>query len=290
VLNIEAALRVCARQPAAAVVPAARLQVAARHGWSRVEGRIWAWPSPESPLAIAWAGPNLIPVIPNTLSAKEQELAIAAFASRAKEWGQKCSSITGPSRSVLALWRALQQSWPTPREIRTPQPLLALTQPIGASTANATGVSKIAQMNNRWLARLTKPQELPLLLPASIAMFTEEVGYSPTRFGLAPYRDHLKTLIAEQRSYCLTENNQIIYKAEVAAVAGGVAQLQGVWVAPAYRGQGIAKPALVSTIVDIQKRIAPIVSLYVNQYNNRALHIYRSLGFSQIGEFATILF
>jgi predicted GNAT family acetyltransferase len=35
---------------------------------------------------------------------------------------------------------------------------------------------------------------------------------------------------------------------------------------------------------------APVVSLYVNDYNRRALAAYRRAGFEQVGTFATVLF
>jgi predicted GNAT family acetyltransferase len=36
--------------------------------------------------------------------------------------------------------------------------------------------------------------------------------------------------------------------------------------------------------------IAPTVSLYVNDYNRRAISVYRKVGFEQVGEYATVLF
>lgn len=46
-----------------------------------------------------------------------------------------------------------------------------------------------------------------------------------------------------------------------------------------------------AAVVEITRReIAPIVSLYVNAYNERALATYRRVGFEQVGTFATVLF
>ena len=36
--------------------------------------------------------------------------------------------------------------------------------------------------------------------------------------------------------------------------------------------------------------VAPLVSLYVNNYNARALAAYRAVGFRQVGTYATVLF
>ena len=37
-------------------------------------------------------------------------------------------------------------------------------------------------------------------------------------------------------------------------------------------------------------RFAPIVSLYVNDYNEAARQSYRKVGFDDVGRFATVLF
>ena len=80
------------------------------------------------------------------------------------------------------------------------------------------------------------------------------------------------------------------FKAELGAIAQGVAQVQGVWVDPAVRGRGLSEGGMAAVVVDTRRRVAPVVSLYVNGYNVRALRAYRRVGFEQVGTFATILF
>jgi len=283
--QIAAAQAICAQQPVAAVVPAEKLNIAAKRGWQAAGGELWSWPTTTAPLAIAWAGVNLIPVVPGQLAPSEQHQAIAYFAQKAKQWGQRCSSITGLAEPVQQLWQVLRLGWPDPHEVRYRQPLFVLDTPI-----SPLAYSVPDEVLGRIKLGITRPDQLELLWPASIAMFTEEVGYSPLRFGQGAYQAHLKALIASRRSYCGIDNGRVIFKADIGAAAGGVAQLQGVWIAPDYRGQGLAKAALQQVISDIQTRVAPNVSLYVNLHNSRAIHLYQSLGFRQIGQFATVLF
>ncbi|MGO3140275.1 MAG: GNAT family N-acetyltransferase, partial [Galactobacter sp.] len=66
-------------------------------------------------------------------------------------------------------------------------------------------------------------------------------------------------------------------------------QIQGVWMHPDRRGMGLAE-SRVADVIALALKVAPITSLYVNDYNERALRTYRSVGFRQVGEFATVLF
>jgi predicted GNAT family acetyltransferase len=46
-----------------------------------------------------------------------------------------------------------------------------------------------------------------------------------------------------------------------------------------------------AAVVELALRdIAPVVSLYVNDYNAAARSAYRRVGFREVGEFATVLF
>jgi len=67
------------------------------------------------------------------------------------------------------------------------------------------------------------------------------------------------------------------------------AQVQGVWLHPDYRGYGLAKPFFAAAAQVLQRRY-PHLSLYVNDYNARALAMYRGTGWEQIGQFSTIIF
>ena len=139
-------------------------------------------------------------------------------------------------------------------------------------------------------ARLATSADLGELLPAAAAMFTEEVGFDPVaRYGDG-YAARLRTLIAGQRSAIVTDvNGRVIFKADVGIVNLDAAQVQGVWLHPDYRGYGLAKPFFAAAAQVLQRRY-PHLSLYVNDYNARALAMYRGTGWEQIGQFSTIIF
>ena len=139
-------------------------------------------------------------------------------------------------------------------------------------------------------ARLATSADLGELLPAAAAMFTEEVGFDPiARYGEG-YAARLRTLIAGQRCAIVTDvNGRVIFKADAGIVNLDAAQVQGVWLHPDYRGYGLAKPFFAAAAQILQHRY-PHLSLYVNDYNARALAMYRGTGWEQIGQFSTIIF
>ena len=139
-------------------------------------------------------------------------------------------------------------------------------------------------------ARLATSADLGELLPAAAAMFTEEVGFDPVaRYGDG-YAARLRTLIAGRRSAIVTDvNGRVIFKADAGIVNLDAAQVQGVWLHPDYRGYGLAKPFFAAAAQVLQRRY-PHLSLYVNDYNARALAMYRGTGWEQIGQFSTIIF
>ena len=139
-------------------------------------------------------------------------------------------------------------------------------------------------------ARLATSADLGELLPAAAAMFAEEVGFDPiARYGDG-YAARLRTLIAGQRSAIVTDvNGRVIFKADAGIVNLDAAQVQGVWLHPDYRGYGLAKPFFAAA-AQILQRYYPHLSLYVNDYNARALAMYRGTGWEQIGQFSTIIF
>lgn len=162
-----------------------------------------------------------------------------------------------------------------------PEPLKPGESPAGASQLSSEDAG---------YARLATSADLGELLPAAAAMFTEEVGFDPiARYGDG-YAARLRTLIAGQRSAIVTDvNGRVIFKADAGIVNLDAAQVQGVWLHPDYRGYGLAKPFFAAA-AQILQRYYPHLSLYVNDYNARALAMYRGTGWEQIGQFSTIIF
>ena len=121
------------------------------------------------------------------------------------------------------------------------------------------------------------------MVPAAAAMFTEEIGYPPYWGSGAAYRQAVAGLVARGHTFVRVEDGQVVFKADVGSVGLGVAQIQGVWVAPAWRGQGLAAPAMAAVAEMVMADIAPVATLYVNDFNAPARATYRGVGFTEVG-------
>lgn len=276
--DLAQALALCELDPVASVLAATRIETAMLLGLARTTGQVWGYPA-EGPLeAVCWSGANLVPVIPTGVAE-----AIDAFANLARSHGRRCSSIVGPADHVLALWARLEEGWSRPRDVRTEQPSMVIDS------------DPLVDPDDE--VRYSTLDDYPVLLPACVQMFVEEVGYSPLAFAGSAYEDRVRSLVIDRHSLVRTtagaphaRGRDVVFKAELGAVTRRVAQVQGVWVAPAYRGRGIAAGGMAAVVRATRTDVAPVVSLYVNSYNARALATYRRVGFEQVGTFATVLF
>jgi predicted GNAT family acetyltransferase len=264
--------RLLATDPVAACVLAGRVEATGTAPAS-LGAPLWGMGSGRELEAVCLAGANLIPF---ALPGAERGAAVA-FAELARRAGRRCSTIVGPAASVTPLWDLLAPHWGPARDHRPRQPLLAIDR--APSVAPEPRVRPV-----RW-------EQLETLLPAAIAMFTEEVGVSPLRVdGGAGYRARVAELVRAGQSLAWIEDGEVLFKAEVGAVSRAACQVQGVWVAPAYRGRGIGTAGTAAVVEYARAALAPVVSLYVNDFNAAARAAYRRVGFREVGQYASVLF
>jgi predicted GNAT family acetyltransferase len=247
----------------------ARVRWAGLDPW-RLGGDMWGYFDADELVSFVYIGANLVPV-GTTGQAR------AAIADRLRVQPRRCSSFVGSSSEVLDLWRLLEPAWGPAREVRDDQPLMVM------DGDPAVPVDP--------LVRPARSSDLDLLVPACIAMFTEEVGVSPVRGGAGhAYRARISELVDSGRAFVRIVDGRVEFKAEVGAASPEACQVQGVWVAPELRGRGLSAPAMASVVNQARESIAPVVSLYVNSYNHAAMKLYRTVGFRDYGHFATVLF
>jgi predicted GNAT family acetyltransferase len=269
----DAALALCDQDRVANAFVASRL--IEQRAFTSAAGEVWGYAERGELVSLCWAGANLVPV-------QATSPALDAFAARARRVGRRCSSILGPAEAVLGLWERLERPWWPARDVRADQPLMALdSEPLVPPDPHV---------------RPARPDEADLVVPASAAMFEEEIGFSPIgRDGGASYRGSVVQLVLSGRTFVRMQErpdglgDEVAFKADLASVTPEVAQVQGVWLAPPLRGRGLSVAAMAAVCLQTRAHIAPVVSLYVNSYNHAALAAYRRVGFTQVGTFATVL-
>jgi predicted GNAT family acetyltransferase len=267
--DLDEVLAVLARDPVADCFVASRIEQAGLDPW-RLGAEVWGFGERGRLEALCYSGANLVPV-------QAGPEAVRAFADRARRQGRRCSSLVGSSEAVDQLWSLLQPTWGRARDVRRQQPLMALSGP--------PAVAPDA------LVRPVRPDQVDVLLPACIAMFTEEIGVSPLAGdGGALYRSRVEELVLQQRAYARIEGGAVLFKAEVGAATSQVCQVQGVWVHPAVRGRGLSLGGVAAVVELARSTVAPVVSLYVNDYNAPARRCYERVGFAQVGTFTSVLF
>ncbi|MHC6231427.1 GNAT family N-acetyltransferase [Arthrobacter sp. MMS24-T111] len=216
-----------------------------------------------------WAGANLVPV--------QLDPALAPLvAGAANTSGRRYASAFGPAEAVLALHAELAQLGHRAHEVRADQPLMVIAEKPRVQPHPGLAQGNLADFDR--------------ILPACAAMFEEEVGYSPYLGGREFYSRRVEGLIRQGHSLVhLNEAHEVVFKAELGAVTADVTQVQGVWMNPRYRGQGLSS-GYMSAVVEKAQKIAPVTSLYVNGFNTKARSTYERVGFRQVGTFATVLF
>lgn len=236
------------------------------------------------PIAAYWVGGNVIPV---AATAQTNE----AMARWLNEEGRYSCSLIGDRSVILDLHERLD--WGTPRGIRARQPLLAISSDPLIEPDPDVALAEIEQ--------------LPAIFAASVDMFTHEVGFSPIDDGTSSYLTRVRNIIRGKNCYArlsktlpqgglvgrwpaTTQDEQVLFKADIGIRAPRIVQVQGVWVHPDVRHQGLGARGMAAVVKATRAAGHSTVSLYANEYNETALRMYARVGFEQVGTFATVMY
>jgi ribosomal protein S18 acetylase RimI-like enzyme len=266
--DLAAARRLVAEDPVTNVFVGSRLDAGVLNPGA--PGVLWGWPA-DAPTALLHCGANMVPVVTDSG-------ALPAFVEAVGR-RRTCQSIVGPSWFSLPLWRALSERWGKSysqvREVRRRQPVMAVSDaPLVAADPRVRPITSA---------------DFESYFAASVAMYSEEVGADPLAGGDTSYRGYCRWLVDSGRAFGIVEGGRVVFKSDVGAASGPVAQIQGVWLDPSLRGKGLSEPA-VAAVTEYVLADYQVACLYVNDFNTRAIRCYERVGYEQVGEFATVLF
>lgn len=233
-------------------------------------GQLLGYPG-DDPTSLLHVGANLVPF--NT-----DEQARNAFVEALGAW-RRCVAVLGASDEVVPLWRSLAgrwgASWGDARLIRWAQPVM--------QTSSAPQVDADPRVTP------ANPAHFDSYLGASVAMYLQELDEDPLQLNPRGYQLHVADLIESGRAFSVVEDDAVIFKADIGASAHGVAQIQGVWVHPRFRGRGLAVPAM-AAVTNLVLADHDVACLYVNDFNAPAIATYLRCGYEVSGQNSTVLY
>ena len=182
--------------------------------------------------------------------------------------------IIGEAGAVSALWEAVRDRLPEPREDRPGQPVYTITEPPDRGDSGL---------------RAATAADVDRLIPACAAAHELELGIDPIARDPETFRWRTEAQIDEGRSWLWVEDDVVLFKAEASAWTPAAVQLQQVWVDPEVRGRGYAGRGM-RDLCRLLLATTPTVTLFVRSENAPAIALYESIGMRKALEYRTVLF
>ncbi len=135
-----------------------------------------------------------------------------------------------------------------------------------------SGVSKVANLRPATL------EDLPLLIPVHAQMALAESGVDPLEQDAAGFCERYARRIAQGRTWVLTENDTLQFKAEIVAETPEATYIEGVWVNPESRRQGYGRRCM-SQLARMLLWRSKSICLFVNDENEEGQKFYKHAGY-----------
>lgn len=127
--------------------------------------------------------------------------------------------------------------------------------------------------------RTARREDYAFLYHAGADLRAEELLEDPREVDPANFAQRVEEECRDGWTWVWRDVRGLVFRAGISALTRDAAQVSGVWVPPAHRGQGIATRALGELCARLQQR-SRAVTLFVNDVNTPALALYRRLGFT----------
>ena len=135
--------------------------------------------------------------------------------------------------------------------------------------------------------RLATLDDLELIMPVHAAMAEAESGVNPLETDPEGFRQRCARRIEKGRVWVMVEGGQLIFKADIQAETPEVIYLEGIYIHPALRGNGLGRRCLTQLSRDLLRR-AKSICLLVNEENESAHAFYRMCNYKLRGYYDTI--
>jgi predicted GNAT family acetyltransferase len=135
--------------------------------------------------------------------------------------------------------------------------------------------------------RLATLEDLMLVMPVHAAMAYEESGVNPIDVDLHGFRMRCARRIEHGRVWVMVEDGNLLFKADIASDTPECVYLEGVYVDPTSRQQGVGLRCLSQLGCNLLERTKTLSAL-VNEQNLPAQALFRKAGYKLRGLFDTV--
>ncbi|MBV8530272.1 MAG: GNAT family N-acetyltransferase, partial [Candidatus Eremiobacteraeota bacterium] len=184
--------------------------------------------------------------------------------------------IVGPRETVRALWESVRGWHVAPRLVRDRQLVMMIDR------------VRLRRYERRAAVRPATIHEWSAVADSSAQMIAQELACDPQR-GSAEFIAGIRQMIERKLWWVAGTGGELCFFCHAGPRCKQTIQLQGIWTPPRLRGRGLATASL-AAICDRLLETSPTLSLYVNDFNDAAIALYRRVGFEHVGDFQTILF
>ncbi len=206
-----------------------------------------------------------------TLIEARSEDSLTAFALAARQSETPIHFMMADGQTIESFWNYYAGGNRAPRLV-CPELLFELTFPFPVQKC-------------RWDVRLAEPSELGQIAVAHDEVAFIESGSSPlTKDGMEFLKRCLRR-IEQRRTFVVFENGRLVFKADIAAETSDVVYLEGIYVAPEYRGQGVGSSCLANLGLQLTERFENVCLLsnveFVNAHRSFLKASFRNTGSCQ---------
>jgi len=184
--------------------------------------------------------------------------------------------IVGPRETVREFWKIAGRGLGPPRLVRDRQLVMMVDR------------SRLRRCGPVVTVRHAEIADWRAVAESSATMIRQELEYDPRRDS-GTFGATIREMIDRRLWWVGVDDGRLCFFCNIGPWSEQTAQLQGIWTPPELRGRGLAAASL-GAICDRLLEITPTLSLYVNDFNDAAIALYRRVGFTPAGDFQTILF
>ena len=208
-----------------------------------------------------------------TLIEARSEDSLTAFALAARASEMPIHFMMSDGQTIETFWNRYADGKRAPRLV-CPELLFELTFPFPVQKC-------------RWDVRLADASELEQIAQAHDEVAFIESGSSPLAKDRVGFLKRCLKRIEQRRTFVVFENGKLVFKADIAAETSDVVYLEGVYVAPEYRGQGVGSSCLANLGLQLTERFENVCLLSNVKFKN-AHRSFLKAGFKNTGSCQTI--